>query len=91
MSRNSFLLLSLLFFVVGFFGSSFLRQKVRLNKYEKMEESFRHEKDSLIFLMDSLNCELMTKSIDIGRYEIIMDRVWALDSPLVEKITKNLE
>lgn len=56
-----------------------------------MEVSFDNERDSLTTRIDSLDWEVTKMSIDIGRYEIIMDRVWALDSPLVEKITKNLE
>jgi len=86
MTKTSFLLL-----VVGFLGSSLLRQKIRLKDQQKIEKSLNLERDSLICQIDSLNSELMTKSIDLGRYEIIMDRVWALDSPLVEKVTKNIE
>lgn len=91
MSKTNFLVLTFLSFVFGFILATTIRAKKRIEKFEKQEESFLRERDSLQYQIDSLSGELSTKSIDMGRYEIIMDRLWVLDSPLVEKVSKNLE
>jgi len=44
-----------------------------------------------ISLVDSLNNEILYLQIENGRYQIIMDRLYELDSNLVNKATENLE
>lgn len=49
------------------------------------------EKADNIREMDSLRGEIFAKDIEIGRYEIILDRISEKDSALVEEESHNVE
>jgi len=42
-------------------------------------------------VIDSLTSEISALSIDNTRYEIILERVWEIDSNVVIEATKNIE
>lgn len=50
------------------------------NKYEETKK-----------LSDSLRFELQSKDIEMGRYEIILDRLRELNPKLSDEITSNIE
>ena len=41
--------------------------------------------------IDSLQDELLILKIDNGRYEIILDNIWQVDSNIIINATKNIE
>lgn len=41
--------------------------------------------------IDSLKSEIIYKDIDLGRYEIIMDRIKEKNPALLDEVTQNLE
>lgn len=84
MKMKNFILIILVAFAFGLSLSRNYRLTQQVNRYKT-------QTDTLQYQLDSLNGEISTRDIDLGRYEIIMDRMRELDSPLVEKATKNLE
>lgn len=44
-----------------------------------------------MYTIDSLSSDNSALKIDIGRYEIILDRLMTCDSVMYEEVTKNLE
>lgn len=48
-------------------------------------------KDSEYTIEDSLRSEISFLQIENGRYQIIIDRIYELDSNLVNKASRNLE
>lgn len=47
--------------------------------------------EKLMFTIDSLSNENLNNRIEIGRYEIIMERLVVSDSAMYDKITNNIE
>ena len=45
----------------------------------------------LVYTIDSLSSDNSALKIEVGRYEIILDRLMTCDSFMYEEITKNLE
>jgi hypothetical protein len=61
------------------------------NECERKVEQLRDRLNHLSYVNDSLSGDNMTMKIDIGRYEIIMERLMEVDSNLCEKVTGNIE
>jgi hypothetical protein len=60
-------------------------------KLSKQINAYKIQNDSLSHMYDSLSTEIFVKDIDLGRYELIMERMRDVDSSFVEKSLKDLE
>lgn len=61
------------------------------NECERKVEQLRDRLNHLSYVNDSLSSDNMAMKIDIGRYEIILERLMEADSNLYEKVTGNIE
>lgn len=71
--------------ILGLLAGAYFTHIVLL---ERAHNKIIAEKQATI---DSLEGETSTMSIDIGRYEIILDRIRSVDSNIVDNAMRNIE
>jgi hypothetical protein len=64
---------------------------IRCTVTSKCNDAIKLKCEDQSRVIDSLNAELSMKEIEVGRYEIILDRIREKDSALVDEATSNIE
>ena len=62
-----------------------------LTTEQRMNRTLQQEISRKQITIDSLNGECFTKEIEVGRYEVILDRISEKDSALVEEAMHGVE
>jgi len=64
---------------------------ISIATFAYLSNSLQTQRETTTTMIDSLNGEISTLQIDNGRYEIILERVYQMDSNLYNKAIENVE